>query len=273
MITPGDILRAAPDYFPHEPLMDQSYRDIARPLPRPVYRGPALATRNLLDHLAIHAILVFNEPRDYALSMQLIIDLLLSFRGVLGSTSSHNGNKSLPNMGYLQDDQPRLYLANPDVVWSTAWHRPRLGMGAFNESLTALFKHMTDGAEMFARVLGKPHAMAYGAAEAVLNTERLDRFAKLGYLPNAGLERAYMVGDNPASDIRGANAYSSPDATMWTSMLVCTGLSERYNRTNPAAVQLPPPHKLENPSVIVNDVRDAVRWALKNEGLDVRGKL
>lgn len=272
MITPADILKEAPDYFPHDPLMAPDWKERARPLPRPIYKGPD-STRSLMDHLAIDAVLVFNEPRDWALNIQIIIDLMMSYRGVLGSASKHNGNKDMPNMGYLQNEQPRVYLSNPDLVWSTAWHRPRLGMGAFNEALLAVWKQVTDGADMFPKMLGKPNEMAYAAAEAVLSNERLERFAKMGYLPNAPLERVYMVGDNPMSDIRGANSYQSPNATLWNSILVCTGLSERYNRNFPSKIPIPPLHRLQNPSAVANDVREAVRWAMKNEGLDVRDKL
>lgn len=272
VITPGDILREAPDYFPHEPLMAPGWEKLARPLPSPIYKGPE-STRSLMDHLAIDAVLVFNEPRDWALNIQIITDLMMSYRGVLGSGSKHNGDKSMPNMGYLQNEQPRVYLSNPDLIWSTAWHRPRLGMGAFNEALAAVWKQVTNGADMFPKMLGKPNPMAYAAAEEVLNNERLERFARMDYLPNAPLERVYMVGDNPMSDIRGANSYQSPNATLWNSILVCTGLSERYNRNFASRIPVPPLHRLQNPSVVANDVREGVRWALKNEGLDLKGEL
>lgn len=273
MITPGDILKEAPEYFPHDPLMAPGWKERARPLPSPIYKGHESAERDLLDHLAIDAVLVFNEPRDWALNIQIIIDLMMSYRGILGSASKHNGDKEMPNMGYLQADQPRVYLSNPDLIWSTAWHRPRLGMGAFNEALAAVWKQVTNGAAMFPQLLGKPNPMAYAAAEAVLSSERLERFARMDYLPNAPLERVYMVGDNPMSDILGANSYSSPEGTLWNSILVCTGLSERYNRNSASKIPIPPLYKLQNPSAVANDVREAVRWGLKNEGLNVKGML
>lgn len=278
VITPGDIVSAEPNYFPHEPLMHQGWRDNARELPRPVYKG-AHPKHGLLDHLEVSAILVFNEPRDWALNIQIIVDLMMSHRGVLGSNSSHNGNKNMPNKGFLQNEQPRVYLSNPDLIWSTAWHQPRLGMGAFNHALARVWEEVTDGAEMFPIMLGKPNSMAYSFAEAVLNNERLEHFTQAGSPPNTSLARAYMVGDNPQSDIRGANNYVSERGTAWNSILVRTGLSESLNKSRSQEsgsddpVPMPSPKTLQNPTAIADDVREAVRWALKNEGIDVQGKL
>lgn len=63
-----------------------------------------------------------------------------------------------------------------------------------------------------------------------------------------------MVGDNPESDIRGANEYQSPLGTKWTSILVKTGVFRAG--TQPKYV----------PTTIADDVLAAVKWALKEEG-------
>lgn len=68
------------------------------------------------------------------------------------------------------------------------------------------------------------------------------------------LERVFMVGDNPESDIRGANEFQSPDGTEWTSVLVNTGVYREGSK--PAYA----------PKVIVKDVLEAVKWALREEG-------
>lgn len=59
-----------------------------------------------------------------------------------------------------------------------------------------------------------------------------------------------MVGDNPMSDIRGANEFVSPCGVEWKSILVCSGVHEGGKQ---------PPI---TPSVIVKDVQAAVEWAL-----------
>lgn len=57
--------------------------------------------------------------------------------------------------------------------------------------------------------------------------------------------------DNPASDILGANQYSSSHGTSWHSILVRSGVFSGNK----------PEHE---PNAIVDDVWDAVQWALKN---------
>ena len=73
------------------------------------------------------------------------------------------------------------------------------------------------------------------------------------------LSRVYMIGDNPASDIAGANAFRSPFGSSWRSVLVRSGV---YTGGEPA----------EQPQVIVEDALEAVRWALAEEGWDFGGE-
>lgn len=60
-----------------------------------------------------------------------------------------------------------------------------------------------------------------------------------------------MIGDNPESDIRGANSYRSKHGSDWQSILVKTGV---YRGGEPTWT----------PHVIVDDVKKAVEWALKS---------
>ena len=60
-----------------------------------------------------------------------------------------------------------------------------------------------------------------------------------------------QIPDNPESDILGANQYKSPTGSQWSSILVRTGV---YPGGEPV-------HK---PTVIVEDVWEAVEWALKD---------
>lgn len=64
------------------------------------------------------------------------------------------------------------------------------------------------------------------------------------------LKRVYMIGDNPESDIRGANVYQSPFGTDWTSVLVRSGV---YDGGEPAW----------RPRTIVDDVWKAVNWGIE----------
>ncbi|KAI0385045.1 putative HAD superfamily hydrolase [Hypomontagnella monticulosa] len=242
VITPADILAAHPDIWPFDPLMEEIYAATARPLPQPDPK--------------IDAIFVFNDPRDWALDIQIISDLLLSRQGVLGTYSAKNGDSKLPNSGWQRDGQPALYFSNPDLLWSAAYRHPRFGQGAFQAAIAGVWDEITGGAAQLERtVIGKPHARTYAYAERVLNAHRAD---VLG-VPHEKLEalgRVYMVGDNPASDIRGANEYESPVGTAWTSVLVRTGVWSPERGGEPKY----------KPKVIVDDVAAAVSWALQQEG-------
>jgi ribonucleotide monophosphatase NagD (HAD superfamily) len=65
----------------------------------------------------------------------------------------------------------------------------------------------------------------------------------------------YMIGDNPESDIRGANNYKSPYGSVWRSCLVETGVYAGGE-----------PPEGARPDVVSKDVGEAVRWALKDAG-------
>ena len=60
-----------------------------------------------------------------------------------------------------------------------------------------------------------------------------------------------MIGDNPESDIAGANNYKSPHGTEWVSILVKTGVWRGG----------PPAHE---PNLVMKDVFAAVQWALQD---------
>lgn len=242
VVTPADILAAQPTVWPFEPLMKERYAATARPLPT--------TTNTKID-----AIFVFNDPRDWALDIQIITDLLLSEGGMLGTYSAKNGDSSLPGAGWQQDGQPPLFFSNPDLFWSAQYHLPRLGQGAFQAALAGVWREITGGtAELQRTVIGKPHHQTYAYAERVLNAHRAEL---LGRKTDAGpLRRVYMVGDNPESDIRGANEYRSAEGTGWSSVLVRTGVWDPKRGGEPR----------HRPKVIVDDVKAAVDWALGQEG-------
>ena len=200
--------------------------------------------------------MVFSDPRDWALDTQLVLDLLLSIGGHLGTLSTKNGDSKLPNRGYQQDGQPELYFSNPDLFWAASYHLPRLGQGGFQAALEGVFNAVTGGPETGVRLqkqlFGKPTQGTFAFAESRLREHRT--FLQGG---DAGkLRNVYMVGDNPESDIKGANDYKSPTGSDWHSILVRSGV---YNGGKPA----------HEPKVIVQDVWDAVRYGLQREGVDI----
>ncbi|ORY67612.1 HAD-like domain-containing protein [Pseudomassariella vexata] len=240
VITPADILMAHPTIWPFEPLMEEVYAKTARPLPT--------------SQPKIDAIFVFNDPRDWALDIQIISDLLMSRDGVLGTYSSKNGKPDLPDSGWQGDGQPPIFFSNPDLFWSASYPHPRFGQGAFQAAMYGIWRDITGGKELKRTVIGKPYRQTYQYAERVLNNHRAKLLGS-GIEKLGALSRVYMVGDNPESDIRGANDFVSPDGTDWTSVLVRTGVW--------SAARGEPAHP---PKMIVDDVAAAVNWALEREG-------
>jgi HAD superfamily hydrolase (TIGR01456 family) len=141
---------------------------------------------------SIEAALIFHDPVDWTLDMQVLSD-------VIRPLSSN-------------DQQKQLFASNADIVYATEYCFPRFTQGAFVESFRHLYQlhHET---ELKIKYYGKPFSVQYEYAEELLRKEAL----RLGVpVP----EMFYGIGDNPKSDIRGANQAGEN----WTSMLVRTGL-------------------------------------------------
>ncbi len=241
VITTSDLIMAHKHIHSQIEMTGDHHAEHARVLPE--------------DPMAVSLILVFSTPRDWFLDLQLISDLLLSRGGIVGTRSPKNGDKELPNYGYLQDGQPALWFANPDFEWASAYEQPRFSQGAFREALKGIWAHATKGqAELFYQTCGKPTKTTFQWGEQALH--EYHQFAHAdghGHVPT--IKTVYMVGDNPESDIRGANGHQSERGVEWKSVLVETGMY--VPGTEPA-------HK---PTQIATDVEDAVDWALKQEGL------
>lgn len=253
VVTAADLMHANDSIYPFDQFKD-SVHARHRPLPdgKSASRiGDSYSRDIAADALKIDQILVWNDPRDWSLDIQVIYDLLVSHRGYLGTVSDKNGDATLPNNGWQQDGQPPLWVSNLDLFWKTEFPVNRLGTGAFVEALRGVWTAVTGGAALQFRALGKPSAPTYEYAH-----ERLLGAAGAG---RRALRRVYMIGDNPESDIRGANEFRPGDGAEWVPVLVRTGV------WRPTAAEREPRHL---PAAIVDDVVDAVAWALRNEGVD-----
>lgn len=243
VVTTADIYCACPEIWPFGNVFAAYHEQSARSLSKPLVTDGRGDVRH---NLKIDAVLVFHEPRDWALDTAIIIDLLLSSQGMLGTTSKHNGDTSRPNDGYLQDGQPHIYFSNPDLWWAAGYHLARLGQGAFRNALQGLWAAVTGGSqrkvELYKTVIGKPSKTTYAFAEQRLRTN-----AKL--TNDKTFDHIYMIGDNPESDIKGGNSFASPTGAIWKTILVQTGV---YKKGMPTA----------DPTAIQPDVFEAVNWAL-----------
>jgi hypothetical protein len=192
VVTPGDILVAHPTIWPFsQPFLDY-YRSFARPLPSPI--DPS----NPSSSLKIDGIFVYNDPRDWGLDATIILDLLLSEKGIMGTVSPKNNDPKLPNRGYLQDGQPTLFYSNGDLWWAARYHLSRLGQGGFREAFEGLWAAVTGGERMGVtlkkEMIGKPFYKTYEFAEKRLREHRQQMFDASSA---DELRTVYMVGDNP----------------------------------------------------------------------------
>lgn len=236
---------ANPGIWPVSKVFHDYYEKFTRPIPNPV--DPQDHTKGM----KIDAMFVFNDPRDWGLDTQVILDILLSSQGILGTVSEKNGRADLPNRGYQQDGQPPLYFSNPDLFWAAAYHLPRLGQGGFREALEGVWAATTGGpskgVELKKTIAGKPYQTTYEFAEHQLMRNRSRAFGAACPEP---LRNVYMIGDNPASDICGANTFRSIHGSKWHSILVRTGV---YGGGEPEWT----------PNTISDNVQKAVEWGMK----------
>ncbi|PWW79907.1 HAD-superfamily hydrolase [Tuber magnatum] len=308
------------------------------PSPPPAY------ARNVPKGTKIDAIFVFNGPRDWALSAQLIADLIRSDNGVYGTLAEPGSKMHLPT-----------FFTNSDLVWASQYHIPRLGQGAFKLAVGSIVQQYSKALNrIHLQTIGKPthHAFRYAqqlliqdliaklgetspelelnevthglapadasadatAAEEAIPSPPVDLSpgatseeatpsppvdlspgatseeaapppppvdpipgateeekssqsteAKTAATPDATskppfkpykkqsaiLKRVYMIGDNPESDIQGANQ-ASYRGTTWWSLLVRSGVWSE-------------PQDTKSPIAVVDDVLAAVDWAMENE--------
>lgn len=214
--------------------------------------------------------------RDWGRDLQLVLDLVRADSGVFGTVKDPKDASQ-----WIPEKQIPVHFSNPDLLWGNEFSVSRFGQGALQESMAAVYKKIT-GHELQRSVLialfflspfetanltralytiretgGKPSRATYDYAASLLASQ-IDHAQhgteinlhpspdKVGHVPG----RVYMVGDNPASDIAGANNYG------WESILVQTGVFRGAR-----------PEEAEHvPKVVAKDVLEGVKWALRREG-------
>ncbi|KAM5341730.1 hypothetical protein ACJ41O_014761 [Fusarium nematophilum] len=217
IVVPNDIVAWDPTVAPYRVFTDEE-RATSRPRD--------------FTKICIEAIMVFSDSRDYATDMQIIMDLLRSRNGRLGTVAEDPVKERIP-----------IYFSQGDLLCPTEHPNPRMSQGAFRIGLEAMYKALT-GADLERVVYGKPELATYKYADDVL-TSWMGELHGEERLP----ENVYMIGDNPASDIIGGNMYG------WNTCLVRTGVFQGgdNDENNPA-----------NFGVFPN-VLEAVKKALRKE--------
>lgn len=271
---PLDIMKWNPSVTPYYQLSEEE-KQIARDVD--------------FSKVSIDAILVFADSRNWAADQQIILELLLSENGVMGTICP------------TADNGPGLYFAHSDFVWATDYGLNRYGMGALQVSIAALYQEHT-GKELEVTRFGKPQRGTFRFAEKVLSNWRRetlsehveqlkleehqdlagklakenddsplvsdssdeeeelsnDPFGEKGITLEHGSKMilelppastVYFVGDTPESDIRFANSHDSS----WYSILVKTGVYQDGAT---------PRYK---PKQICENVLEAVKFAIERE--------
>lgn len=227
-VSAADLLHDEPSRYP--------FIDVPARVPLPNREAP------------IKAVMVLHDPNSWGLEAQVAMDVL---RGGWPLGSGRAAAQAVP-----------MYISNPDLTFAGAYAgAPRLAGGAFSVALKALwaathpsghceplrveaFGKPTRATFDFAglrlrqwaawcdangwhkRVEGPPtlspeEAAAALAAEAAATGEA-GGSGGVGAAALPFFERIFMLGDNPAADIAGANAAGGP----WRSVLLRTGMWE-----------------------------------------------
>ena len=148
VVTPGDILKWNPHVSPFRTLTDEEYKN---------------SRERDFSKTNIEAILVFADSREWAADQQIILELLMSKNGVMGTVSESF------------EEGPPIYFAHSDFVWATNYNLSRYGMGALQVTISALYKNHT-GKELTVNRFGKPHKDTFKYATKVLKRWRQDTY-------------------------------------------------------------------------------------------------
>ncbi|GMH39694.1 hypothetical protein BSKO_07592 [Bryopsis sp. KO-2023] len=187
----------------------------------------------------VKAVILLETPVDWQQDLQVICDILRS-----------NGN-----VNQIADDgiqHVKFIACNFDFTFVNHHPLPRFGPGAFIDLLGLLFSKSTGGRSLEIIKHGKPHRPTYNSALRKLLSQQTSE--NQGRTKEGGAGRVYALGDNPKSDVRGANMMGKG----WVSVLVRTGCfqGEGNDPDDPA-------------DYVVEDVSAAVNKVLEMEGVQV----
>lgn len=149
VFTPYDILRWDPSVTPYH-VMDEEELKYCE------------CDENIdFSKTKIDAIMVFADSRNWAVDQQIILELLMSKGGYMGTVSE------------TFEDGPPIYFAHSDFIWATNYRLARYGMGALQVSIAALFEEHT-GKKLKVKRFGKPQRSTFNFVEKVLCEWRKD---------------------------------------------------------------------------------------------------
>jgi HAD superfamily hydrolase (TIGR01456 family) len=189
----------------------------------------------------IDTIFVMSDPNYFGQALELCVDFLLSTN---------------PFKREIDQQQPKIIFANPDLLWRAEFPRNRLGLGAFKIALRAVYherllalglskEEISQREENRWVQLGKPMPLQYHFAERkldqLLHILRNEKGAARE-INTSCIDQFYMIGDNHDTDIAGATAtgklalLDSKNRRNWESVLVKTGVWKPGFNTQGATV-------------------------------------
>jgi hypothetical protein len=104
--------------------------------------------------MPLHAIMVFHDPRNWALDAQIALDVVrygTTTRSAFlppeivspgSKTYKEDGSRVAPALRTAEEsgegEPVELIFSNPDLIWRGAYGRPRLGQGGFREAFQGI---------------------------------------------------------------------------------------------------------------------------------------
>jgi len=137
------------------------------------------------NDLQFDCIFITSEPSDWGEALQVLMDILISENGLIGTIRS---DFTVP--------PPMTVCCNPDYSYRDQYTTPRLTNGAFTSCLKTLYNERTGGT-LQPLVYGKPLKPIYEYAMDKLRRQR-------GMDKGEIFDEVYCIGDNENSDIKGA---------------------------------------------------------------------
>ncbi|KAK0407780.1 hypothetical protein QR680_003589 [Steinernema hermaphroditum] len=142
----------------------------------------------------VEAIIFLGEPLRWESALQLITDVLIT-NGDPASMKHKRSTKNYPHIPIVACNMDLLWMAEKGLPL------PRFGHGIFLHCLAAVYNKLTGHELHFDAFMGKPSEISYIHAAHCIQRQA---FTMKIECPDT----VYVIGDNPESDILGANLFS-----------------------------------------------------------------